>query len=30
MVEVYVTAEENKYLTLDQTVLVKYNEETIS
>lgn len=30
MVEVYVTAEENKYLKLDQTILVKYNEETIS
>lgn len=30
MVEVYVTAEENKYLTIDQDILVKYNEETIS
>lgn len=30
MVEVYVTAEENKYLSIDQDILVKYNEETIS
>lgn len=29
LVEVFVTSDENRYLTLDQDILVKYNEETI-